>query len=484
MSVLACTESRCEIEVAKGTGNPVSSDAYKWATLAVASLVVAGLLSLFVVIGRLPVISRWIDDPLFFKRCLVTHVNLSLTVWFGSFIAALCALRHRASSGPLGQFGIWAGIAGAAAIVAGSLARGAQPVLSNYVPVIDHPLFLGGLGLFFAGLLAYLIQSLLRSDPADGPAPIEAGIGLQASAVAFVVAAVTFVGARASLSPGMEVTSYYELLFWGPGHVLQVANVAAMVALWLWLLRRATGAPVVSPRVAGILFAALALPHFAMPLLTARGVTDALYTHGATQLMRWGIFPVVSIFFLLGLRGWLRRRKALQQDRGFKSKALLMAFGSSAGLTILGFLLGACIRSSNTLVPAHYHASLGGVTVAFMAGFYLLAEAAGARSLVPRFWKAARWQLAIYGVGQAVFALGFGLGGVYGLGRKAYASEQHIGGIGPHVALIVMGIGGLVAVVGGVWFLALAIGRLKVGLRQPSLPSLDEFSGNETQCIR
>ena len=60
----------------------VNIDTRRWCALAVGSLVVAGLLSLAVVVGRLPILSRIIDDPLFFKRCLVVHVELALVVWF------------------------------------------------------------------------------------------------------------------------------------------------------------------------------------------------------------------------------------------------------------------------------------------------------------------------------------------------------------------------------------------------------------------
>src|SRR5688572_16192820 len=77
----------------------VSADVKRWCSLAVGSLVVAGLLSLAVVVGRLPVLSRIIDDPLFFKRCLVVHVDLALVVWFYAFLAALLAFGARARAG-------------------------------------------------------------------------------------------------------------------------------------------------------------------------------------------------------------------------------------------------------------------------------------------------------------------------------------------------------------------------------------------------
>lgn len=69
----------------------------------------------------------------------------------------------------------------------------------------------------------------------------------------------------------------------------------------------------------------------------------------------------------------------------------------------------------------------------------------------------ARRQLVCFGVGQAVFALGFAIGGAYGLGRKTYAGEQHIRSLGEQIGLGVMGLGGLFAAAGGVWFLVLVL---------------------------
>jgi len=57
--------------------------------LAIGSLLLAGCLSLMLMVGRMPVFSAWIADPLFFKRCLVLHVDLALVVWFFSFAVAL-----------------------------------------------------------------------------------------------------------------------------------------------------------------------------------------------------------------------------------------------------------------------------------------------------------------------------------------------------------------------------------------------------------
>ncbi|BET66814.1 hypothetical protein ASA1KI_17320 [Opitutales bacterium ASA1] len=419
-----------------------------WLALAVASLIIAGLLSLAVVVGRLPWISAWIADPGFFKRCLVVHVDLALVVWFYAFVGGLLAAGVRQPGGWTGWAGPTTAAAGVCAMLGGALVRGAEPVLANYVPVIDHPLFLAGLGLFFMGLLVSLVAMLAR--PASSAlVPATALVALRGAAVAIVLAAATWIAATAGMPPGLDAWTRYEFSAWGAGHVLQVANACAMLGVWFWLAERATGRAVICANTARWLVTALLTPHFAMPLLTMRGTLNNLYHDGATQLMRWGIFPVVLVVMALCVRHLVRHRDAGDAARG----ALLAGFAASAGLAAFGMILGVCIRGSNTLVPAHYHASLGAVTAAFMAVAYLVAGPGPAA----KAWLGPRLQLVLYGAGQFVFALGFAIGGVHGLGRKEYATEQHVRSFGEHAGLIVMGVGGLVAVAGGVWFLVLVV---------------------------
>ncbi len=493
------TSARREVALAASA----SLDTRRWCTLAVGSLVIAGLLSLAVVVGRLPVLSRIIDDPLFFKRCLVVHVDLALVVWFYAFLAGLLALGGRRLSGPVPVAAFALAVGGVIAMLAGALMRGAQPILANYVPVIDHPLFSTGLAAFFLGALFYFIHALAApATRTKSELPADTEIGLQAAAVAIVIAAATWVSARAGLPEGLDTYTRAEFLAWGPGHVLQAANACAMLAVWLWLLERVTGFPVLSRRAAQFVFGALVLPQAAMPLLTARGTLDALYHTGATQLMRWAIFPAVLAVFAIGVAHLrLHRRRANATATPISSRpakwvedplrstpaarTAFTGFAASAALALLGMILGACIRGSTTLVPAHYHASLGAVTVAFMTAAYFVCAVLRRHQARPQLpatlWRAAKWQLAVFGVGQTVFALGFALGGVYGLGRKAYAAEQHVRSAGEFAGLIVMGLGGLVAVVGGLWFLFLLLREIRgwwrpradrPALASPSAPEL------------
>jgi cytochrome c oxidase subunit 1 len=436
----------------------ISGEARRWFGLAVGSLVIAGLLSLSVVVGRLPGLAELIGDPLFFKRCLVVHVDLALVVWFYALLAGLAALRS-VDTGRVGGFAFGLAVGGVGAMLVGALMRGAQPVLANYVPVIDHPLFLGGIAAFFVGVLLFLLATLGNSAPAHAGGPAsDAAAGLQAAAITVLLAGATWVSTRAALPDGLDAWTRFEFSAWGAGHVLQVANAAAMLAVWLWLLARATGRPVLSAGAARIVFSLLVAPHFAMPLLTLRGALDPLYHSGATLLMRWGIFPVVLAVLALGVR---HLRKHGISTRDALAPVARAGFVASAALTLLGIVLGACIRGSTTLVPAHYHASLGGVTVALMTAAYLVCDAIARGGLAAAVVRSARRQVTLFGVGQTVFALGFAIGGAYGLGRKAYAGEQHVRSAGELVGLGVMGVGGLVATAAGLWFLFLVLREMR-----------------------
>ncbi len=464
--------------LAAAAPDTVSGDVKRWFGLAVGSLVVAGLLSLAVVVGRLPILSRLIDDPLFFKRCLVVHVDLALVVWFYAFLAALLAFGARARAGGMQTVSYALAVGGVLAMLGGALMRGAQPVLANYVPVIDHPLFGAGLAAFFVGTLLHLIGSLGAPVRRTAAAlPEDAFVGLQAAAIAVAIAAATWVSARAGMPAGVDTATRAEFLAWGPGHVLQAANACVMLAVWLWLLERATGARGLSPRAARLVFGALVLPQAVMPLLTVRGTLDTLYHTGATQLMRWAIFPAILAVLVVGLIH-LRVHRAAPERRSLSGRVALTGFATSVSLALFGMVLGACIRGSTTLVPAHYHASLGAVTVALMSAAYFLCAAAqrdpAGASRAERVWRAARRQLTLFGIGQAIFVLGFAIGGAYGLGRKTYAAEQHVRSAGEVSGLIVMGLGGLVAVAGGLWFLFLVLREIR-GWRRPRTGQSAEF---------
>ncbi len=423
-----------------------------WFLFAIGSLVLAGLLSLTLVVGRIPGLGVIFTDPLFFKRALVVHVDLALVVWFQAGAAAFLGLAFGgAMSRRAVGLAFALGGAGVAGMLAGALMPGAQPVLANYVPVIDHPVFLTGLAAWFAGTGIFFTAVLLMPAARARHLPDDAVVALRVAAAGNLIALATFLVAWRTTLTGLPPIGYYELVMWGGGHALQAANVAAMLGLWLLLLHRWSGREVLSPSASRWLLSVLVAPHAALPFLALGGTSTPAYIETATQLMRWTLFPVITIVLGLSVRHVaLHRRDGDSASRDYR----LVGLAGSAALIVLGLILGAFIRGSNTLVPGHYHAAIGAVTLALMTAAYEFCALTSAADAVQRALRGAKLQLLTFGVGQAVFAVGFGLAGVYGLGRKQYGAEQHVRTLGEYLGLGVMGVGGILAVAGGLLFLA------------------------------
>jgi hypothetical protein len=440
--------------------SPERNAARQWLGLALGVLLAAGLCALAVVIGRMPPFDRFVTDPLFFKRCLVAHVNFALVAWFYSFTSALLFLLPGAApSSPLARFSPVVAGAGVLLMIAGAAAPGAQPVLSNYIPTIDHGLFQAGqLAFGVAVLLSLLDRRLLRGgSDAGAEVPAAAAAGLRVAAAGLLLAALTFAVSWLTQTPGLAADAHYELLFWGLGHVLQLVVVLVMLSVWILLLTPILGEAPMSLAAARALFLALLVPWLISPLLALDGTSSPAYRTGHTHLMQWGLFPLVGIFLVL-CGGALRRAwRDGRIDARTLAEPRMAAFLVSAGLTVAGFVLGALIRGSTTMVPAHYHASVGAVTVAFMAATPRLLGALGAGVTSPRMRRLAGVQPLLYGAGMALFAAGFALAGAHGMGRKAYGAEQAARTFAESVGLTVMGLGGFVAAAGGIVFLCVAV---------------------------
>lgn len=466
---------RGEASSALAARGPEEIAARRWLGLGVGSLVIAGVLSLLLVLGRMPPFDRLVTDPLFFRRCLVVHVDLALVVWFFAFVAALLfALAPPGTSSRASRLSPHLGALGVAVMVLSAGANGAQPVLANYVPMIDNAGFEVGLALFGAAVIASFLDARLLPSAASRPTgplalPDAAEPPLRAAAIAIVLAALSFATSYAVAPAGLTSETLFELANWGGGHVLQLATTSAMCAVWITLLAGVLGRAPVSRRASSALFGALLLPWLAAPILAARGIQDVAARELFTRLMQLAIFPAVLALLALCLRTLWRARRAGELDAAKLRDPRLVGFAVSAGLTVLGWTIGAFIRGSNTMIPAHYHASIGAVTAAFMTVAYPTLERLGHALPTPRQARIARWQPMVYGLGQMVFASGFALAGAHGMGRKLYGAEQHARSLAETAGLFVMGVGGVVAIVGGLAFLFLFVSAWRT--RQATDPS-------------
>ncbi len=423
-----------------------------WLLLGLAALLGSGVFSLLLVLARTPYIGPLFPWTDFFHTALVVHVDLSVLVWFLAFGGVLWSVNSTARAMPLG----WAALALAAGgtlvmTVAPFLGAG-NALMSNYIPVLQHPLFLAGLVLFAAGCALLVLRSMAAIPPVGmqmaGAAALR--FGLNTAAVSAALALLAFAGSFFLIPDFLTGKPYYELLFWGGGHVLQFTYTLLMLVAWLWLASASGAPPRATPRVALILFALGLVTVFATPVIYyAFPLTSVGHIQMFTWLMRYGgslaTLPL-SLAVLLGVVA-MRRRQTPDGARPLRAALVtsILLFGA-------GGMIGFLIRGSNVTIPAHYHGSIVGVTLAFMGLTYYLLPRLGFAAPDLKWATRQPW---LYGGGQFLHVAGLLGSGGYGVQRKVAGTAQALDTIERTVAMGIMGLGGLIAIVGGVLFLVI-----------------------------
>jgi cytochrome c oxidase subunit I len=418
-----------------------------WLGLAIGALLASGLFSILLVLSRAPYVKDAFPLVDFFRVALVVHVDLSVLIWFSAFAGLLWSLHGAPRLLWLGWTALAGAAAATAAICVAPFVDPAAPVMSNYIPVLDGSVFLRALALFGVSC-ALLVGRALAAAPRVGPRLDGAAalrFGLNAAAVSAAVALLAFTWSYAAVPAGVERKAYFEVLFWGGGHVLQFTWTLLMFAAWLWLAEAIGARNPLSPRIAILLFAIALASVFATPVIyLAYEVISVEHYRMQTWLMRIGgglaIVPFAAAV-LLALLNAPAPSKAAAPLRA----ALLW----SLALFGAGGLIGLAINASNVKIPAHYHGSIVGVTLAFMGLVYLLLPRMGFGRPQGRL---ATLQPALYGTGQLLHIAGLLWSGGYGVQRKVAGAEQVLRGAEQLAAMGLMGLGGLLAVAGGVLF--------------------------------
>jgi cytochrome c oxidase subunit 1 len=431
--------------------------ALAWLAFGIAALAASGVYSLLLVVSRTPGLQNLIPVADFFRVALVVHVDLSVLVWFLAFAAMMWNLSGAGRALGAGWVALAVAAAGVAAMAAAPFVQRAAPVMANYVPVLDGPLFIGGLAAFALGVALACARGMAAYVPMGARMTGEGVLrfGLNASLVAAGMAVFALAASFAQLDRALDAKTYYELLFWGPGHVLQFAYTLLMLVAWLWLATAVGARLPLTPRVAALLFAiALAAVYVTPYIYAAHPVASIEHAKLQTWLMRFGGTLAVPPVALAVAWGVLRAPRALGAARALRASVLasLLLFGA-------GGLIGFGIGGADVRVPAHYHGCIVGVTLAMMGVTYLLLPSLGFAAPDSR-WAA--WQPWIYGAGQLMHIAGLVISGGYGVQRKVAGAEQVLRSTPEVVGMGIMGAGGLVAIVGGLVFVlvvARALGR-------------------------
>lgn len=436
--------SRYELPV---TSDLVLRSVRRWLQLGIAALVGAGIFSVLLVVARTPVVQGFTPFLNFFQIALVVHVNLSVLIWLLAMSAALWCLSCDRDRPLWDAVSFWLACIGAATIALAPFLGAGQPLMSNYVPVLRHPIFFAGLGLFAFGIASQLSRSLYSfrriGSKLTKPASLQAGISV--SALITALAMLSVLASYSDLPSDMDGQIYFEFLFWGGGHVIQFSYTLLMMVAWL-ILADASGCRLdLTPRLALVFLIFLALPIITVPFLyLAHDVVSSGHRLAFTELMKYGGLSCLPLGLAV-LASLFNREMPAGEGRYLRSALI-----SSVLLFAAGGVLGFMIAGLDIVIPAHYHGATVGVTIAFMGLTYYLLPRLGYAAPTTRM---ASWQPALYGGGQLLHIAGLAWTGGYGVQRKTAGLAQGVDRVGEIAGMGLMGLGGLISVMGGLLFL-------------------------------
>ncbi|HKJ49987.1 MAG TPA: cbb3-type cytochrome c oxidase subunit I [Gammaproteobacteria bacterium] len=426
-----------------------------WLHLGLAALVIGGLYTVLIVLARTPFFQEiipWVD---FFHTALVVHVNLTVLVWFLAFAGVLWNYTASRRCRLCGWSALLLCAVGMGVIVVAPFTGEGSPLMNNYVPVLQNPVFFAGLILFGCGFLLQVIRACLTAFDSDNRSSGETALrfGLFVAVVASLFAIVALILSWFGIDAGFEGLAYYDRLFWGGGHIIQFGHTQLMLVAWLWLATASGARLRVSPRAALFLFILGLQPVLAAPIIyIVFDVSSGNHLFWFIQLMKYGgaiaAVPIGLAVALAIVERW-RPAPGYEAERNALLFSILL-FGAGG---IIGFM----ISGSTVTVPAHYHGSIVGITLAFMGTTYHLLPQLGFRRVSGRL---ARWQPGIYGVGQLMHIAGLAWSGGYNVARKSTEVER---GIEQVMGLGLMGLGGAISIIGGFLFLVLVYLAMKPG---------------------
>jgi cytochrome c oxidase subunit I len=371
------------------------------------------------------------------------------------------------------------------------LAGRADVLFTSYPPLQAHPVYYVGIILFAVGAL--IVTSLFfatlvvarRERTYVGSIPLVSFGALTAAIIAVITllhgAAIYIPTLLWSLGLMNMDPQIYRMVWWGLGHSSQQINVAAHVSIWYLLAALTVGGVVLNEKISRmafvlyVLFISMASAHHLLvdpgmgPAWKIWNTSYAMYLAVLASMVHGFTVPA-GIEMGQRLRGYTRGtfdwlKKAPWSDPGFSGMALsVVIFGFLGGVT--GVTIGTeqiNIIAHNTLrVPGHFHTTVvGGTALAFMAvTYYVLPLIFGKRVA---FWSLAKIQPYLFGVGIVILAMSMIFQGIFGVPRRhwdvsfsnaPFPVEYH-----PVVQLFqaTMGIGGLLAIAGGLAYIAIAV---------------------------
>jgi cytochrome c oxidase subunit I len=439
-----------------------------WTLLSVGALAIAGIFALLLVLSRTPIIQDFLPWPWksFFHKGLVTHVVFSFVVWFLGSMGALMSYSFAQVKGEdeVSKIGSWAlGLSslGCMGLILPALLDLGTAELNNYVPVMNHPLYYAGVVLLMVGLSLVAIRQVFCAVQDQNWRNLQI-TGTDFCAFIYLIALCCFFLAWLYIPAGLSEPTFNERLFWGGGHVLQFVNTAILFLVWMAIVRNVSKHDLL--KLPYVLSAFIILVLFTLPAPMLYPIFDVLgqeHRDFYTDMLRFGLV-LPSFIFSIALCVFLISEK---------SKSLDIVSRHALWLSLLTYNLGGfyglMLDGTDTRVPAHYHAVIGGINLALMAFYHrVILPFIHVKPELSKWGKRwSVWQYWLYGLGQIMHATGMYLAGSQGVPRKTAGTAQALDSIEKILSMGLMGIGGLIAVMGGVVFVIMTLNWIVKGGR-------------------
>lgn len=446
-------------------------------------------------------LTRWqaihLLTPQMYYRFLTLH-GLNMLIFFIIFFemavlyfAGPVLLNSRLPAPKLGFLALILMVVGAVMVNWMVLVGKADVLFTSYPPLKADPNYYLGIILFAVGALIVCglffasLHVAKKEHTYEGSIPLVSFGALTATIIAIITllhGALVYIPTWLWSMDLMPMDAQlYRLIWWGLGHSSQQINVAAMVSIWYLLAALTVGGVVLNEKISRtafvlyVLFISMASAHHLLvdpgfgPAWKVWNTSYAMYLAVLASMIHGFTVPAGIELgqrlrgFTNGLFEWLR--KGPWSDPGFSGLILsVIIFGFFGGIT--GVTIGTeqiNIIAHNTMrIPGHFHVTVvGGTAMAFMAVTYYLLPLIFQRRVA--FWGMIKYQPYVFSFGIVLMSVAMTAMGVYGVPRRHYdinatgapfPVEFH-----PAVELLqaAMGIGGLIAAIGGLMFIASAV---------------------------
>jgi cytochrome c oxidase subunit 1 len=478
------------------------------AVVAVVFILIGGVLALLVAMTRWPAVHLLPAD--LFYRALTAHGLDMLVFWIvffeiaGLYFGSAVLLSVRLAAPKVGWLAFIMMLGGAILTNIIILQGKADVMFTSYPPLKADPLYYGGIIVFAVGALIgcclffATIMVARREGTYTNPSLPLVSFGL---AIAAIIAVLTLAGGAIILIPtflwSMGLVSHidpamYRLIFWLFGHASQQINVAAMVSIWYLLATLTVGAKTVSEkfsRTAFLLYALFINVASAHHLQVDPGVGTYWKVWNTGYVMHLAVLASMMHALAIpasievaqrkkgythGLFEWLK--KAPWGNPGFSAMFIsVLLFGFLGGIT--GVVFGTeqinIIVHNTWRITGHFHGTVvAGTTLAFMGLTYYVVPLIFRREVVAP--GLAKIQPYLFGIGVTMLSVGMMAAGSFGIPRRhwdvvAFGGSPFAFDFNPAVypLLAMMGIGAIMAALGGAIYVGITVISVFFGKRIP-----------------